>query len=107
MHRGPGILGSIVDVRGQFRLRCSAGSLEGTVLFDRAHMSYGPTRSAMEKGQWSTRQRESQGREYVRGKSLVGGPTGQRVLSSSGPRGRGEDLGRKWCSEPSLISNLN
>lgn len=49
-HRGPRILGAIVDVRGQFRLCCGAGSPEGTILFARAHTSYGPTRSAVEKG---------------------------------------------------------
>jgi hypothetical protein len=60
--RRPGIIGPIVDVRDQFRLCCGAGSLEGTILFARAPTSYGPAGSAMEKGQWSTHQRESQER---------------------------------------------
>jgi hypothetical protein len=71
--RGPGILGPVVDVRGQFGLRCGAVSPEGTVLFSWARTSYEPAGLAMEKGQWSIRQRESQERECVRDMQLVGG----------------------------------
>jgi hypothetical protein len=61
-----------MDVRGQFELRCGAVSPEGAVLFARADTSYKPVGSAVEKGQWSTRQRGSEERECVRDMQLVG-----------------------------------